>query len=124
MSRSNYDKPFYVDVGTSLVAVRCASNHDMLMRYDYSLHPHSLDFAKGICDRMNREVEFVRPLRKRIKIAEDALEKIDNMCDGDMCKHFDNTHHCSACRYLDECQTGVAHAALNAIREKGAKDGK
>lgn len=57
-------------------------------------------------------------LRANLKVAEDALEKIDNMCDGDMCKHFDNTHHCSACRYLNECQTGVAHAALSAIRDK------
>lgn len=68
-----------------------------------------------------REVE---ELRERIKVAEDALKKIDNMCDGDMCKHFDNTHHCSACKYLDECQTGVAHAALHEIREKGANNGK
>ena len=64
----------------------------------------------------------IAELRERIKIAEVTLEKIDNMCDGDMCKHFDNTHHCSACRYLDECQTGVAHAALREIHEKGAND--
>lgn len=63
-------------------------------------------------------------LRANLKVAEDALEKIDNMCDGDMCKFFDNTHHCSACRYLEGCQTGVAHAALAAIREKGANNGK
>lgn len=64
-------------------------------------------------------------LRAKIKVAEDALEKIDNMCDGDICKFFDNTHHCSACRYLDSCQTGVAHAALTAIRGKGgANNGK
>lgn len=56
---------------------------------------------------------------KKLKVAEDALEKIDNMCDGDMCKFSDNTHHCSACRYLESCQTGVAHAALHEIREKG-----
>lgn len=64
----------------------------------------------------------IAELRERIKIAEVALEKIDNMCDGDMCKFFDDTHHCSACRYLHECQTGVAHAALLAIREKGANN--
>ena len=64
----------------------------------------------------------IAALRERIKIAEMALEKIDNMCDGDMCKFFDTTHHCSACRYLAECQTGVAHAALYAIREKGANN--
>ena len=66
----------------------------------------------------------IAELRDKLKIAEDALEKIDNMCDGDMCKYFDNTHHCSACRYLSRCQTGVAHAALVAIREKGANNGK
>lgn len=31
MSRSNYDKPFYVDVGISMVAIRCASNHDVIV---------------------------------------------------------------------------------------------
>ena len=63
-------------------------------------------------------------LRERLKVAEVALEKIDNMCDGDMCKFFGDTHHCSACRYLNECQTGVAHAALHEIREEGANNGK
>ena len=56
MSRSNYDKPFYVDVGTSIVSIRCASNHDIVVRYDYVLHPHTLKLAEEICDRMNREV--------------------------------------------------------------------
>ena len=63
-------------------------------------------------------------LRKCLKVAEVALEKIDNMCDGDMCKFFDDTHHCSACRYLESCQTGVAHAALHEIRGKGGEDDK
>lgn len=67
---------------------------------------------------------MIARLRERIKIAEVALGKIDNMCDGDMCKYFEKTHYCSACRYLNECQTGVAHAALAAIREKGANNGK
>ena len=67
--------------------------------------------------------EVAARLRK-LKVAEDALEKIDNMCDGDMCKCFDNTHHCSACRYLESCQTGVAHAALHEIRGKGENNGK
>ena len=66
----------------------------------------------------------VAELRECIKIAEDALKRIDNMCDGDMCKFFGTTHHCSACKYLDKCQTGVAHAALHEIREKGANNGK
>lgn len=61
---------------------------------------------------------------RRLKVAEDALEKIDNMCDGDMCKSFKTTHHCSACRYLESCQTGVAHAALAAIHGKGENNDK
>lgn len=75
--------------------------------------------AKAAAEGYAYGLEEVADLRRRLKVAEDALEKIDNMCDGDMCKFFDNTHHCSACRYLDECQTGVAHAALHEIRKEG-----
>lgn len=57
MSRSNYDKPFYVDVGTSIVAIRCASNHDVIERYDHVWHPHTLELAKDVCDRMNTAEE-------------------------------------------------------------------
>lgn len=88
MSRSNHDKPFYVDVGTRLVAVRCASNHDVLMRYDYSLHPHSLDFAKGICDRMNKEVELRRPLRNcDVGTAEEQENRFKKFCDSKSMKY-------------------------------------
>lgn len=59
MSRSNYDKPFYVDVGTSIVAVRCASNHDVVLRYDHERLPQSIKLAEDSCDRMNREVELM-----------------------------------------------------------------
>lgn len=78
------------------------------------------NYENVIADKDSKIAE----LRERIKVAEDALEKIDGVCDGDMCKFFDDTHHCSACRYLEKCQTGVAHAALYAIREKGANHGK
>lgn len=77
--------------------------------------------AKAAAEGYAHGREEVADLRRRLKVAEDALEKIDNMCDGDMCKFFENTHHCSECRYLDGCQTGVAHDALATIREKGAK---
>lgn len=80
-----------------------------------------LNFADRIEAAHKSEVD---ELRRLLKVAEDALEKIDNMCDGDMCKFFENTHHCSACKYLDKCQTGVAHADLNEIRGKGANNGK
>ena len=63
MSRSNYAKPFYVDVGTSIVAVRCASNNDVVVRYDHVWHPHTLKLAEDVCDRMNKEVENRKPLR-------------------------------------------------------------
>lgn len=63
MSRSNYNKPFYVDIGTSIVAVRCASNHDVIIRYDYVWYPYTLESVKEICDRMNKEAEIGRPLR-------------------------------------------------------------
>ena len=63
MSRSNYDKPFYVDVGTSIVAVRCASNHDVVLQYDHSWLPQSIQLTKDACDRMNKEAEIGKPLR-------------------------------------------------------------
>lgn len=58
MSRSNYDKPFYVDVGTSIVAIRCASNHDVVCRRDHGIHPTSIKLMRDACDRMNLEFEL------------------------------------------------------------------
>ena len=50
--------PFYVDVGTSVVAVRCASNHDVIWRADHGLGGKSwIDEAKRICARMNEEAQ-------------------------------------------------------------------
>ena len=63
MSRSNYDKPFYVDIGTSIVAIRCASNRDVIVEYDYEKCPQVIKFTEDICDRMNKEVEIGKPLR-------------------------------------------------------------
>lgn len=59
MSRySKNGKPFYVDVGTSMVAVRCASNHDVIVEYDHARCPQIIKIAEDMCDRMNREVEI------------------------------------------------------------------
>lgn len=58
MSRSNYDKPFYVDVGTSVVAIRCASNHDVVCRRDHIRSPFSIKLMEDACDRMNKECEL------------------------------------------------------------------
>lgn len=63
MSRSNNNKPFYVDVGTSVVAIRCASNHDVIVKYDFGIHPPVLQLAKEVCDRMNKEAEIGKPIR-------------------------------------------------------------
>ena len=82
MSRSNYDKPFYVDVGTSIVAIRCASNHDVLFRYDHARFPQSIKEANRTCDRLNEECE--REIQKREDIMkvqgdlDDAFETLIN----------------------------------------------
>ena len=58
MSQSNIDKPFYVDVGTSIAAVRCQSNRDVLYRFDHvSIGKAGIEMANNMCDRMNAEVD-------------------------------------------------------------------
>ena len=81
MSRSNYNKPFYVDVGTSIVAIRCASNSDVIFEYDYTKCPQVIQFAKDDCDRMNREAEIGRPLRNcDVGTAEEQSARFDAQC--------------------------------------------
>ena len=82
MSRSNYDKPFYVDVGTSIAAIRCASNSDVILEYDYRRCPQVIQFAKDACDRMNREAEIGRPLRNcDVGTAEEQCARFQRFCD-------------------------------------------
>jgi hypothetical protein len=59
MSRSNYDKPFFVDVGTSIAAVRCQSNMDVIDRFDHRTGKYGIEMAEKMCDRINAEVELV-----------------------------------------------------------------
>jgi hypothetical protein len=82
MSRSNYDKPFYVDVGTSIVAIRCMSNRDVLVQYDHVNNPGMLKYAQDVCDRMNREVEIDRPRRNcdRYATPDEAELAFDDYC--------------------------------------------
>ena len=83
MSRSNNNKPFYVDVGTSIVAVRCASNHDVIVEYDFGLYQTIVQYAKEVCDRMNKEAENGRPLRNcDVGTAEEQLERHDKFGRG------------------------------------------
>lgn len=51
-----FGAPFYVEVGTSIVAIRCASNHDVVWRADHSVHGKAtVDWAESVCTRMNQE---------------------------------------------------------------------
>lgn len=87
MSRSNYNKPFYVDVGTSIVAIRCASNHDVIVRYDHVWKPFTFDLAKDICNRMNSEAKVVGQTRNcDIGTVEEQAERFDEFCHGEICE--------------------------------------
>ena len=100
MSRSNYDKPFYVDVGTSIVAIRCASNHDVIVGYDYVRHPLTLKLAQTACDRMNKEAEIGRPLRNcDVGTAEEQSRRFCAFCRP-------RTEPCDGCACLEGASKG------------------
>jgi hypothetical protein len=108
MSRSNYDKLFYVDVGTSMVAVRCASNHDVIVEYDHSRHPFAIELAKTACDRMNKEAEISRPRRNcDVGDAADWEKRFGEECD--------KGHKCS------DCPVGHAKKEMAIKLDKGAR---
>ncbi len=95
MSRSNYDKPFYVDVGTSVVAVRCASNHDVILMYDHSRHPGVIELAEAACDRMNKEAEIGRPRRNcDVGTAEEQTARYRKFCSSHKYLGSDFSHMC------------------------------
>lgn len=101
MSRSNYDKPFYVDVGTSIVAIRCASDHDVVFRYDHALHPSSIELAEAACDRINKEAEIGRPRRNcDVGTAKEQEDRFNKYCRG--------SNYCAVCpiRKLWDFQDG------------------
>ena len=90
MSRSNWDKPFYVDVGTSIVAVRCASNHDVILMYDHFRHPAVIELAETACDRMNKEAEIGRPRRNcDVGTAKEQEDRFKKYCRG--------SNYCAVC---------------------------
>lgn len=114
MSRSNYDKPFYVDVGTSIVAIRCASNHDIIMRYAIVVPQHTLKLAEDACDRMNKEAEIGRPRRNcDVGAPEEQAKRLSEWCSG---------RHCVNCQFKggwpDECKLRWAQMPYE---EGGAK---
>lgn len=82
MSRSsNNNKPFYVDVGTSIVAIRCASDHYIITENDYGRFPIMLNITKDLCDRLNKEAEISRQLRNcDVGTAEEQSMRFHSYC--------------------------------------------
>ena len=121
MSRSNCDKPFYVDVGTSIVAIRCASNHDIIVRYDHVLHPHTLNLAKEVCDRMNKEAENGRPLRNcDVGTCEEQEKRFNSFCKT----HLSGIRSicsaqcpCVGCRSMFHCLTKWEQMPYEEVKE-------
>ena len=77
-----------------------------------------------IASLKDKNTEAFKAVLKRdalIRELADALKKIDDACDGDMCKHFIDTEQCSKCKYLETCQTGIAHNALKTNESEIAK---
>lgn len=83
MARSNYDKPFYVDVGTSIAAVRCASNRDVVCQRDHAWgDPSAIQYIKELCDRLNKEAELFYSPRATVSLkAREALAAPVRNCD-------------------------------------------
>lgn len=111
MSRSNYAKPFYVDIGTSIVAIRCASNHDVIMEYDYMKCPQVIKFTKDTCDRMNEEVEKIKPLRNcDVGSVEEQYARFKKWCEGEFYKRPMNPltgEPCKSCPCYSVSANGV-----------------
>lgn len=74
--------------------------------------------AENSLEAKHAEIASLRKLVGELAV---VLEKIDDMCDGDMCKHFINTKDCSICKYVEQCQTGIAHNALKYNEREIAK---
>lgn len=41
-----------------------------------------------------------------------ALERIEDICDGDRCRYFDSKTHCCECEHKEVCIGGIVHLAL------------
>lgn len=111
MSRSNYDKPFYVDVGTSVVAIRCASNRDVIVEYDYAMCPQIKKFTEDTCDRMNKEAAIGRPLRNcDVGTVDEQYARFKKWCEGEFYKRPMNPltgEPCKSCPCYSVSANGV-----------------
>ena len=122
MSRYSKDgKPFYVDVGTSMVAVRCASNHDVIVEYDHARCPQIIKIAEDMCNRMNREVGIGRPIRNcDIGNAEEQLERYGLFCQN-KCPICENRHSCHICGERRRMKCIMEWAQMPYYEEGGSK---
>ena len=112
MSRSNYDKPFYVDFDKGIASIRCASNHDVLVQYDSMWPPKIFDLAKKTCDRMNKEVEISRPLRNcDVGTAEEQAERFKEFCEDSQVDE-DYCSVCSKCVLKNESNCTLTWAQM------------
>lgn len=117
MSRSNYDKPFYVDVGTSIVAIRCASNHDVVCGLDHTRSEHSIKLIEEKCERMNKEFELSakrisdRSYMKSDWSVKNALDFANALANHGWTRgaNTDVASSCiySLCRMLKECREAI-----------------
>lgn len=109
MSRSNYDKPFYVDVGTSIVAVRCASDHDVVIEHDHVRWKWAIEEAERVCDRLNKEVdqhqhkmrEACRAMRSGAVEMHEACRAMNDdgdptLCEKLKCPHYGEPNGCNS----------------------------
>ena len=121
MSRSNYDKPFYVDVGTSVVAIRCASNHDIIWDADFVNGTDAMILLmKDACDRMNRESEIFMEKRNQ----DEPPKPLRN------CDRFNNEREMQFAFLAELLTKGINCASLEEYAKwllaeaKGETDGK
>ena len=111
MSRSNIDKPFFVDVGTSIAAVRCQSNMDVLDRFDHvMLGKAGIEMANNMCDRMNAEVD------KFIAAKDAEIVRLRSLVEGLLAA---SATECANCRY--DCgpnrENCIIHETANYIKK-------
>lgn len=64
-------------------------------------------FVEKVSEMRNAQKQYFRTRSSEILSHAKQLER-----EVDACKHFIDTEHCSKCKYIEICQTGIAHNAL------------
>lgn len=106
--KKNTDNPFYVDIGTSIVAIRCSSNHDVVHRIDHAYSKGSIAYLEKMCARMNEEVLGLQKpgknkkggvIKKTPKLDQDWKAICEKCHDGDIlpdCEYFGEPNGCNS----------------------------